>query len=455
MLRTRRAARGPPQRRVAGHDDGGAVPSRPPSDRRAAARARRLRAPVRRRASRSRCSSCCTRCSRATTRSRVEADVELGGTDQTFNLLMGRSIQQAYGQAPQVVLTMPLLAGTDGVQKMSKSLGNHIGVTEPPEEMYGKTLRIPDEQIAPWFSLLLGQRAAGGRGPARREARARARARDAVPLRRRRPPRPRRSSTACSSRTSCRTTIEEAVVAAANGTVHLPAVIADAFGRSRSEARRTLAQGGVQLDGEPLDADVLDLPAERARRARAAARQAAVPPAARNLTALAGSCACGGCYMCAAAVETAARAAGRGLPKYGTAALDSIARSGASRAASPRRRSPPPQGATVFENSTACAPDGRLHTDRLSVRPGSTLPPAFGRVRQARNQEVQQYPVEAPGLASCVRQPLVWRIRQASHVRAVLHGEFDPGSGRTLAACLTHASGATNRGLPRGRAANG
>ena len=74
---------------------------------------------------------------------------------------------------------------------------------------------------------------------------------------------------------------------------------------------------------------------------------------------------------------------------------------------------------------------------------------------QARNQAVQQYPVEAPGLASVYWRPLVWRNRQDSFVRAVLHGEFDPGSGRTLAACLTHASGATNRGLPRGRAANG
>ena len=95
----------------------------------------------------------------------VQADVELGGTDQTFNLLMGRSIQQAYGQPPQVVLTTPLLTGIDGVQKMSKSFGNHIGVTDPPGEMYGKTLRIPDEQIAPWFSLLLGAEPPAGAGP--------------------------------------------------------------------------------------------------------------------------------------------------------------------------------------------------------------------------------------------------------------------------------------------------
>ena len=95
----------------------------------------------------------------------IEADVELGGTDQTFNLLMGRSLQSAFGQEPQVVLTMPLLTGLDGAQKMSKSLGNHIGVTDPPDEMYGRTMRIPDEQIAPWFSLLLGGEPAVDLGP--------------------------------------------------------------------------------------------------------------------------------------------------------------------------------------------------------------------------------------------------------------------------------------------------
>ena len=95
----------------------------------------------------------------------VRSDVELGGTDQTFNLLMGRQIQQAYGQAPQIVLTTPLLTGIDGVQKMSKSLGNDIGVTDPPGEMYGKTMRIPDEQIGPWSSLLLGREPEAGAGP--------------------------------------------------------------------------------------------------------------------------------------------------------------------------------------------------------------------------------------------------------------------------------------------------
>ena len=70
----------------------------------------------------------------------LQADVELGGTDQKFNLLVGRQLQQAYGQAPQVVMTMPLLEGLDGVNKMSKSLGNYIGITEPPHEMFGKIM---------------------------------------------------------------------------------------------------------------------------------------------------------------------------------------------------------------------------------------------------------------------------------------------------------------------------
>ncbi len=86
----------------------------------------------------------------------VEADVELGGTDQKFNLLFGRDIQAAYGQKPQSILTMPILVGTDGVQKMSKSLGNYVGVTEAPEEMFGKLMSIPDEAMAEYFRLLLG-----------------------------------------------------------------------------------------------------------------------------------------------------------------------------------------------------------------------------------------------------------------------------------------------------------
>ena len=84
----------------------------------------------------------------------MEADVELGGTDQKFNLLVGRQLQQAYGQTPQVVVTMPLLEGLDGVQKMSKSLNNYIGITDPPSEMFGKLMSISDSLMWRYYELL-------------------------------------------------------------------------------------------------------------------------------------------------------------------------------------------------------------------------------------------------------------------------------------------------------------
>ena len=84
----------------------------------------------------------------------LEADVELGGTDQLFNLLIGRDIQREYGQKPQVAVTMPLLVGLDGVRKMSKSYGNYVGITEPPETMFGKIMSIPDNLMWDWYRLL-------------------------------------------------------------------------------------------------------------------------------------------------------------------------------------------------------------------------------------------------------------------------------------------------------------
>jgi tyrosyl-tRNA synthetase len=84
----------------------------------------------------------------------LEADVELGGTDQKFNLLMGRNLQRDYGQPSQIVLTMPLLEGTDGVQKMSKSYGNYIGISEPPQEIYGKVMSISDALMWRYYELL-------------------------------------------------------------------------------------------------------------------------------------------------------------------------------------------------------------------------------------------------------------------------------------------------------------
>jgi tyrosyl-tRNA synthetase len=83
----------------------------------------------------------------------LEADVELGGTDQKFNLLVGRTLQERYGQEPQVCVTLPLLRGTDGARKMSKSYDNYVGISEPPEEIYGKTMSIPDELLEEWYHL--------------------------------------------------------------------------------------------------------------------------------------------------------------------------------------------------------------------------------------------------------------------------------------------------------------
>jgi tyrosyl-tRNA synthetase len=84
----------------------------------------------------------------------IKADVELGGTDQTFNNLVGRDLQESEGQPPQIVMIMPILVGTDGTQKMSKSLGNYIGVSEPASEQYGKTMSIPDGLMSNWFRMV-------------------------------------------------------------------------------------------------------------------------------------------------------------------------------------------------------------------------------------------------------------------------------------------------------------
>jgi len=191
----------------------------------------------------------------------VQADVELGGTDQTFNLLMGRAVQSAYGQPPQAILTVPILVGTDGVQKMSKSLGNQIGITEPPADMYGKTLSLPDSALAQWYSLLLGGAPPGGLSE--RDAK-RALARALVA--RFHGEAAAEAAEAAFDRVfvarALPEVIEEAVVTPANGLVHLPELIAALFGGSRSEARRKLAQGAVRLDGEALEGDALDVPAE-------------------------------------------------------------------------------------------------------------------------------------------------------------------------------------------------
>jgi len=191
----------------------------------------------------------------------IESDVEIGGTDQKFNLLFGRDIQGAYGQRPQSILTMPILVGTDGTQKMSKSLGNYVGVTDAPEEMFGRLMRIPDEAMPEYYRLLLGSEVpAGPPNEAKRELGRRIVARfhddeaaqaaeshfDRLFVQREAPDE-----------------IEDLDLGPYSGEdgvmVHLPVVMADAFGISSSEARRLLKQGGVKLDGETLAADTLDI----------------------------------------------------------------------------------------------------------------------------------------------------------------------------------------------------
>jgi tyrosyl-tRNA synthetase len=189
----------------------------------------------------------------------VESDVELGGTDQKFNLLLAREIQKAYGVEPQSMLTMPILPGIDGVQKMSKSLGNYVGVDDPPEEMYGKLMRVPDDAMPTYYSLLLDEDP--GRDP--REAKrhmaraltARYHGEDAAATAEER-------FDTLHVRRELPDEIEEFAFTSDNAQVHLPALMADAFGLSRSEARRLLAQGGVKLDGTDLDGSTLDMAAE-------------------------------------------------------------------------------------------------------------------------------------------------------------------------------------------------
>jgi tyrosyl-tRNA synthetase len=191
----------------------------------------------------------------------VRADVELGGTDQKFNLLLGRNIQRAYHQPEQVIMTLPLLTGTDGERKMSKSYGNHIGVADPPEEIYGRTLSIPDAALADWYALL-GIEPDPTLGP-RDSKRALARAltsrfydADAA-----------RAAEESFDRLHIRHEVPDDVPVVrwtvdGSGTVHLPALLARAFSVSTSEARRGLSQGAVRLDGEPVSSGVLDLPAD-------------------------------------------------------------------------------------------------------------------------------------------------------------------------------------------------
>jgi tyrosyl-tRNA synthetase len=187
----------------------------------------------------------------------IDADVELGGTDQKFNLLLGRDVQQAYGKKPQSILTMPILPGTDGERRMSKSLGNYVGVTEPPEEIFGKLMRIPDEAMPVYYDLLLDEPFDPGR-PAVESKRALARAicaqfhsEEAA-----------RGAEEHFDRLHVERGLPDEIDEAAlpdEDPVHIPALLREHFGISASEARRLVQSGGVRVNGDQVD--VLDLPA--------------------------------------------------------------------------------------------------------------------------------------------------------------------------------------------------
>jgi tyrosyl-tRNA synthetase len=246
----------------------------------------------------------------------IDADVELGGTDQKFNLLLARDIQRAYGKPEQSVLTMPLLVGIDGTRKMSKSLGNQIGITDPPQEMFGKAMSIPDEAVGEYRRLLLddpGDGGAGGTGiPGGADTEA---SRAASDRRAHGAPSPALSGSSArdAKRALARDLVawlhsaEDAAAAEAHfervfvsheapeeiadasfadavdgDLIHLPRLIASEFGLSSSEARRLIDQGAVtlgeavvgraQYDVRSADADgqVLKVGKRRFRRLRAA-----------------------------------------------------------------------------------------------------------------------------------------------------------------------------------------
>jgi tyrosyl-tRNA synthetase len=200
----------------------------------------------------------------------VQADVELGGTDQTYNLLVGRELQRAHGQEPQVVLTVPLLEGLDGVQKMSKSLGNYVAITEAPDQQFGKLMSIPDGLIARYAQLgtslapadvdQLGRAAAEG-GPSAGAAKRQV-AREIVSLYH-------GADAARAAEERFDRLFREGELPSdapehplgPEDPVHLPALLTDAgLVASRSEARRAIDEGGVRLDGEPVAAGCYDLP---------------------------------------------------------------------------------------------------------------------------------------------------------------------------------------------------
>jgi tyrosyl-tRNA synthetase len=193
----------------------------------------------------------------------ISADVELGGTDQKFNLLVGRDIQREYGKEPQVILTTPILVGTDGIEKMSKSLDNYIGLSDSPKEMYGRTLSIPDTQIYDYFLLTtnvgkkelaeikqqLGNKSVNPRDIKRRLAREIVSLYhspdDAVAAE--------EEFDRVFVKKDIPDEIEECTYGTSGGGVPILQLLSDTqLAASKSEARRLVEQGGVSIDGEKI-----------------------------------------------------------------------------------------------------------------------------------------------------------------------------------------------------------
>ena len=199
----------------------------------------------------------------------LEADVELGGTDQRFNLLVGREIQREYGQEPQVIITVPILEGLDGVQKMSKSLGNYVGITEPPQEMFGKLMSISDDLMWRYYELLtdipleeierLKQAVAEGR-----EHPKEVKKRLAMEIvARYHSPKAAQKTAEEFEKVFAKGGVPEDIftVETAEEKIWLPRFLKD-YGlvKSTSEGKRLVAQGAIQLNGEKIREEEIFLP---------------------------------------------------------------------------------------------------------------------------------------------------------------------------------------------------
>lgn len=200
----------------------------------------------------------------------VEADIELGGSDQLWNLMMGRVVQERYGQPPQVALTMPLLVGTDGTHKMSQSLGNYIGVTDEPGEMFGKTMSIPDELIGEWSRLAanldddvvesIERGLKSGDIHPNQAKRDLARAIVSLYWGAEQAAGAEAGFDLVFREGGIPEDLEEFTISG-DDPVALPTLIRDVFGMSGSEARRMIEQGAVRVDDEVVDR--IELPRDR------------------------------------------------------------------------------------------------------------------------------------------------------------------------------------------------